>query len=809
MLVSSKHNRAKMNLKDLTPRVSTVVALLLSIGSAFGLEPQTLMNFQVGLGTVTGNLVEGPDGNFYGTTTHGGPLGSGSIFRVTPSGILTGLIADQANPAAGLVVGNDGLLYGMTGAGGPFGWGTFFRMTTDAGLTNFAVLDGTNGGNPQFGLVRGGDGNFYGTSAEGGTNSLGAVFRVTPGGTVTALASFAFDANGAAPSASLTSGPDGELYGTTSVGGAIGAGTIFKITTQGALTTLHSFQNTDGFVHQAALTVGPDGNLYGTSRDGGSADLGSVFRITTNGNYTTIVSFTGTNGSIALSQLTVGADGQLYGTTQLGGAANLGTVFKVTTNGILTTLASFTDRVNALPTSGLLLASDGNFYGCTQGAVFKISPDGLITTVASLMPLDGINPQAGLTLGQDGNFYGTTRAGGSNNFGAIFRLTPGGTFTRMLAFNGTNGSFPESTLTLGPDGNFYGATTAGGSASFFGTVFRFSTNGTLTTLASFDGTNSGTSPDCPLLIDANGNLYGTAPQSGPGLRGTVFRVATNGVLTILASFSGPNGSTPRDGLVMGPDGNFYGTTAAGGAHNLGTVFRMTPASTLTTLFSFNNTNGANPIGGLVFGQDGFLYGTTGFGGTNLSFGTIFKLSTNGNLTTLFNFHNTDGEEPSFRLVFGNDGRLYGTASFAGDPTNSPSGIGSGSVFSITTNGTFTTLFLFHGTNGSNPAASLTLGPDGNLYGTTPQGGPGGGGTIFRVSLAPQFAGIAKLPDHRLVLTATGPSGTPFRLWTSTNVATPFPSWTALTNGAFGEEGTFSYTDTPPAAVQGFYRLSAP
>src|SRR5690349_24660909 len=118
-----------MNAKNLISRALSAAALLLSwsAGSAFGLEPQTLVNFQVSPGTVTGNLVEGPDGNFYGTTTHGGALGSGSIVRVTRSGILTSLIADQANPAAGLVVGNDGLLYGSTGAGGPVGWGTFFR----------------------------------------------------------------------------------------------------------------------------------------------------------------------------------------------------------------------------------------------------------------------------------------------------------------------------------------------------------------------------------------------------------------------------------------------------------------------------------------------------------------------------------------------------------------------------------------------------------------------------------------------------------------------------------------------------------
>lgn len=800
-----------MILKRLMLPVWSIALILLSWSAvaAFGLEPQTLVNFRVSLGTVSGTLVEGADGNLYGTTTHGGPLGNGSIFRVTPSGILTTLVSDQANPAAGLVVGNDGFLYGMTGAGGPFGWGTFFRTTTDGALTNFAILDGTNGGNPIFGLTLGGDGNFYGTSAEGGSNSIGAVFKVTPNGVVTALASFAFDANGAAPSTGLTLGPDGELYGITSAAGEIGAGTIFKITTQGALTTLHSFQNTEGFVHQAALTLGPDGNLYGTSRDGGTSDRGSVFKITTNGVYTTLASFAGTNGAIAISPLTIGADGQLYGTTQLGGAANLGTVFKITTNGNLTTLASFSEKVNALPTSGLLLASDGNFYGCTQGAIIKVSPSGLITIVASLLPLDGINPQAGLTLGPDGNFYGTTRAGGSNNFGTIFRLTPQGTLTRLLAFNGTNGSFPQSTLTLGKNGDFYGTTTSGGSASFFGTVFRFSIDGTLTTLASFDGINTGSAPDCPLLIDADGNLYGTAPQSGPGLRGTVFRLATNGVMTILATFSGPNGSTPRDGLIMGADGNLYGTTASGGAHNLGTVFRLTPGGTLTTVFSFNNTNGANPIGGLTLGGDGFLYGTTGFGGTNLGFGTIFKLSTNGNLTTLYNFFGTDGEEPSFRMTFGNDGKLYGTTSFGGDPDHSPSTVGSGSVFSITTNGAFSTLFLFHGTNGSNPAAPLTLGPDGNLYGTIAQSGPGGGGAIFRVALAPQFAGIANLTDGHLVLTATGPSGTPFRLWTSTNVAAPVQSWTELTNGLMTVDETYSYTDQPPAEVHRFYRLSFP
>ena len=804
-------HKPNTNSNYLLARVLSFAAVMLigSAGVAFALEPQTLFNFQVSVGSVVGNLVQGPDGNFYGTTSHGGPTGSGTVFRVTPSGTLTTIISDQANPAAGLVVGNDSLLYGMTGAGGPFDWGTAFKMTTNGILTNFAVLDGTNGGNPQFGLVSGGDGNFYGASTEGGSNSFGAVFRITPAGVVTLLNSFNFDANGASPVGGLTLGPDGELYGLTSAGGAIGAGTIFKITRQGALTTIHSFQNGDGFVHQAALTVGPDGNLYGTSRDGGSADMGSVFRINTNGNYTIVASFVGTNGAIPMSQLTVGPDAQLYGTTQLGGVANLGTVFKVRTNGALTTLASFTTRDDSLPTSGLLLASDGNFYGSSQTAIFKVTPGGVLTTLASLTPLDGINPQSALTLGPDGNFYGTTRAGGTNNMGTIFRLSPEGALTGLFSFSGTNGSFPQAGLTLGRDGNFYGTTTSGGGFVSFGTVFRFSTNGLLTTLASFDGTNSGFSPDSPLLLDANGNLYGTAPQSGPGLRGTVFRVTTNGALTVLVAFNSANGSTPRDGLILADDGNFYGVLVAGGASNVGSIFRLTPAGAVSTVFTFDNVHGANPVGGLLQGPDGQLYGTTGFGGPTNGFGTVFRVTTNGSLTTLFNFSGTNGEEPSFRLIFGNDGRLYGTSSFGGDPANSPSSIGSGSVFSITTNGVFTTLFLFHGTNGSNPAASLVLGPDGNLYGTTSQGGPGGGGTIFRVILAPRFEGIALLPDRRIVLNATGPSGSSLRLWTATNPATPAPSWTVLKSSAFDANGSFSYTDSPPVSVQGYYRLSVP
>src|SRR5438045_3804525 len=159
-----------------------VCATLCGFAARATLEPETLFNFQLGLGTVAGSLVQGPDGSFYGTTSQGGPLGRGTVFRVTPTGVLTTLVSDQATPAAGLIVGNEGLLYGMTtagGLGGLGGFGTVFKLTTSGVLTNFALFDGTNGRAPLAGLVLAGDGNFYGATEQGGTNGVGAMFRVS------------------------------------------------------------------------------------------------------------------------------------------------------------------------------------------------------------------------------------------------------------------------------------------------------------------------------------------------------------------------------------------------------------------------------------------------------------------------------------------------------------------------------------------------------------------------------------------------------------------------------------------------------
>jgi uncharacterized repeat protein (TIGR03803 family) len=398
--------------------------------------------------------------------------------------------------------------------------------------------------------------------------------------------------------------------------------------------------------------------------------------------------------------------------------------------------------------TGKVLIAGGSNRADADGTIAELydlfgtsAPEAMISNLVSFGSSNGLHPHGGLLLGPDGNFYGTTREGGDNNAGTIFRFTADGELTSLFSFNFTNGSAPQAGLTLGKDGNFYGTTSLGGPFDF-GTIFRFSTNGTLTTLASFDGIN-GANPQCQLVMDDSGNFYGTAPEQGPSGFGTVFRVTADGGLTTLVSFNSTNGASPEDGLTAGSDGSFYGTTANGGSSDMGTVFRVTIDGLLKTLFSFNNTNGVSPLGGVVQGSDGNLYGTTGFGGTNSGFGTIYKLTTNGILTTLFDFKPADGEIPAAKLVFGNDGNLYGTTTTGGFTGDNSGGAGFGTVFRITTNGLFTPLLLFEGTNGSNPQGPLALGKDGNLYGTTARGGTSGGGTIFRVLSA--FSVTTNLP----------------------------------------------------------------
>jgi uncharacterized repeat protein (TIGR03803 family) len=219
-------------------------------------------------------------------------------------------------------------------------------------------------------------------------------------------------------------------------------------------------------------------------------------------------------------------------------------------------------------------------------------------------------------------------------------------------------------------------------------------------------------------------------------------MTTNGTLTTLISFAGINGSYPRGRLVQDKDGNIYGTTAYGGANKgqsppedsgYGTVFRLTTNGNFTTLFSFNGANGRMLYAGLVQGGDGKFYGTTRWGGT-FGKGTVFQVTADGSFASLFSFNGTNGSWPSAELVQGRDGNLYGTTETGGVGYNGTPAYGNGTLFQISSDGNLKISFHFDSANGLNPCAELVEGKDGFFYGTTKYGGARGSGTVFRFSV---------------------------------------------------------------------------
>jgi uncharacterized repeat protein (TIGR03803 family) len=272
-------------------------------------------------------------------------------------------------------------------------------------------------------------------------------------------------------------------------------------------------------------------------------------------------------------------------------------------------------------------------------------------------------------LGSDGNFYGTTLNGGANNWGTVFRITPAGILTTLHSFSQTDGASPCAAMIQANSGEFYGTTASGGSNED-GTIFRITPAGALTTLYSFT-TPSSANLCSSLLQAANGNFYGTTANDGNfgGLGdGTIFELTLAGTFSTLYTFTGTDGAYPQDGLLP-TNGDFYGTTAEGGADAVGTVFQFTPDGTVTTLYSFGSSSGCPdgcyPYAPLVLASNGKFYGTATVGGGSGGDGTIFEITPSGTLTKMYSFGATDGQ-PYQGLIQGTDGAFYGTAT---DGTN--------------------------------------------------------------------------------------------------------------------------------------------
>jgi len=369
--------------------------------------------------------------------------------------------------------------------------------------------------------------------------------------------------------------------------------------------------------------------------------------------------------------------------------------------------------------------------------------------------LDGSDPATRLTFDSAGNAYGTTAAGGDFDLGAVFQIAPDGTQTTLYSFAGGNdGSDPHGGVTLDSAGNLYGTAVAGGSGGSCagdgcGVVFKLMPVGGTwleTTLYSFRGGSDGFGPGSGLVFDAAGNLFGTTPDGGKHSAGVVFELspgARGWKQKVIHAFTGGNdGATGSLGLLLFDGaGNLYGIAEQGGAHGAGTVYKLSPSPRgvwqQTTLYAFKGMPDAGfPFGGLNWDAAGNLYGTTYFGG-NSGMGSVFQLSPGPNGTwqenVLYNFQGgTDGSLPTSTLIFDAAGNLFGTTSTGGRPS-----CDCGTVFKLTLSGGSWNEKIVHffgkGTDGYSPNYGLTFDPAGNLNGTTPAGGTGRHGMIFRLT----------------------------------------------------------------------------
>ena len=413
----------------------------------------------------------------------------------------------------------------------------------------------------------------------------------------------------------------------------LGLFSAVQVTAQ-TFTNLHSFPtvsgsfpytNSDGANPQAGLVL--SGNtLFGTASMGGTNGTGTVFAIS-NGTFNLLRTFsaldqntlTNTDGANPNGGLLL-AGTNLYGTTYYGGTNGNGAIFSISTNGVLKRLYSFTaldpnigtNKDGANPNGGLLLAGS-NLYGTTyyggtndNGAIFSISTNGAFNRLYSFTALDpiagtnkdGANPNGGLIFSSN-RLYGTAAAGGSGGVGTVFAVNTNGTgFTNLHNFTATSGPLFTNSDGANPavglvmSGNtLYGTTSSGGNSGN-GIVFAVNTNGTgFTTLHSFTGGSDGAYPEAGLILSGN-TLYGTANNGGNSGDGTVFAVNTNGTgFTTLHSFtSGSDGLLPYAGLIL-LGNTLYGTTSGGGSSSDGTVFSLSLPPLQLTIIPY----GANVI----------------------------------------------------------------------------------------------------------------------------------------------------------------------------------------------------------------------
>ncbi len=537
-------------------------------GAAFKLTPGGAPTFIASFDVPPAQLLEAGDGNFYGILRGLGDDSDAKVFKMTPSGVVSILhlfdpLSEGTYPGIWLV-GNDGSLYGPIIPPGSESSGALFRLSLSGEFTRYSASAELYGG--FYEAVLADDGNFY-TSERNHYDPVlqvfvpGRVARVTPEGAVTVVRIFSVASEGLLPE-SLTIGADGNLYGPAALGGPGYGGTIFKLSTSGTLSSLHSFSTQ--LAPPSALVEGEDGRFYGTAEHGGSAGFGNVFRMSPAGEITPLVDFSGQLGALFPQAALLRAnDGNFYGTASGGGPFNSGAAFRLTPGGQFDILQGLHFSNGQYPAAPLVEGDDGFLYGTApmggsfgNGTIFKISTAGTLTTLVEFTGTNGAHPACGLTKGQDGSFYGLTTGGAAPT---AFRVTPDGTLTTLHTFLPSEGSRPLGELVLGPEGNFYGTNGIGGTGGY-GSIFRLNPSGEVKILAAF--TRYADLPQGGLILGRDNHLYAPGPR--------IQRVTRDGIVSTLITLDAAVG-LPRQHLLQTADNQFYGVSSLGS--NIGQIYR--------------------------------------------------------------------------------------------------------------------------------------------------------------------------------------------------------------------------------------------
>jgi len=722
-----------------------LLATLSALHSAPVFEP--LQGFMRSPSDLRGGLVPGGDGNFYGISAYGGAFNEGSFFRMTPAGQVT-LLASFGEgtapyPVGGLATAADGGFYSVTWFGG------IFHLTLDGSFTKIADLDyATTGWKSAAPLVQASDGNLYGTTTEGGAGNQGAIFRVTPDGGVQTLVTLD-STTGIQSAAALVQGADGLLHGVTGRGGSSNCGTIYTLTLEGAFQVIHDFSYGEGWGASVPLLPTPDGSYYGSLPGDWLRQGGTLFKVTPEGEFVSLHSFDLATSAYPAGPLVRTLDGSLYGITAGGGTAGRGTVFRLNAGGVFTVLHSFDPESDAgsEPQTGLVRGADGNLYGTTSisgpgrsgGAAFRITPVGNLTFLATFGSAGQFEPNGALVQDSQGNFYGTSNSGGANDDGTIFRISPDHTITTIHEFDEVTGNGPTTGLVTGRDGNFYGTSQSSTNGAKF---YRLTPAGKFSILSDLSvSTPAIMSPGAPVL-GKDGNFYAYASTDQPGIwRPCIIRLSSRGRADILSVFGPNDGYYPEGQLAQGADGIFRGVTSSGGTAQSGTVFTFSPREGITTVASYTGSYGTQPRAGLTAAPAGEFYGVGNW--------AINKLTTDNRIENIATFTGSDRGSPDSKLLLAADGNYYGTTSQGGSK-------GLGSVFRVTPTGEFTLLHSFSSTDGGAPSGGLMQAADGHIYGTTTRGGTtsdgrsAGGGEFFRIRL-----GAISTPEDATAITWNG------------------------------------------------------